>query len=153
MLFLLFQLGTDRYALDASQVAEVLPLVSLKHIPQAPLGVAGVFNYHGAPVPVIDINELTLGWPAQRRLSTRILLVHYPDANGAKHLLGLIAEKATETMRREPTDFRASGITNDAAAYLGPVAPDARGLVQWIEVNQLLPASVRDVLFKQPEEN
>ena len=29
MLFLLFQLGEDRYALDAGQVVEVLPLVGI----------------------------------------------------------------------------------------------------------------------------
>ena len=153
MLFLLFQLGQDRYALEASQVAEVLPLVSITPIPQAPAGVAGICNYHGVPVPVIDVSALMLGQPAQRRLSTRILLVYYPDDNGEKHLLGFIAEKAVETVRREPTDFRASGITNDAAASLGPVAIDAHGLVQWIAMHKLLPASVRHVLFKQLGEN
>ena len=36
MLFILFQLGQDCYALDAAQVAEVLPLVLVKKIPRAP---------------------------------------------------------------------------------------------------------------------
>lgn len=149
MLFLVFQLGRDRYALEAAQVAEVLPLVGLKQIPQAPPGIAGVFNYRGAPVPVIDLSLLTLGQPARRRLNTRIILVHYPGDNGATHLLGLIAERATETLRRERADFETTGVTNDAAPYLGPVTTDARGLVQWIETKQLLPASVRDLLFRQ----
>jgi chemotaxis-related protein WspB len=153
MLFLLFQLGEDRYALDACQVAEVLPVVDIKKIPRAPVGVAGVFNYRGAPVPVIDLSQLTLDRPARRHLSTRIILVHYPDDSRRRHLLGLIAEKATETLRREPTDFVPSGITNDARSYLGPVAMDARGLVHWIEVSKLLPPSVRDVLFERPVES
>lgn len=152
MLFVLFQLGQDRYALDATQVAEVLPLVSVTQIPQAPAAVAGVFNYRGAPVPAIDLSQLTFGRPVRRRLNTRIVLVHYPDDRGAMHLLGLIAERATETLRREPADFTASGVTNAAAPYLGPVAADSRGLIQWIEVNQLLPASVRDLLFQRPVE-
>lgn len=149
MHFLLFQLGKDRYVLDVGQVAEVLPLVSLKQIPQAPLAVAGVFDFHGDPVPVIDLSQMALGYPAQRHLSTRIILVHYPDGNGEKRLLGLIAERVTETIRREPSDFVTSGIDNDAAPYLGPVATDARGLIQWVEVDQLLTPAVRDILFKQ----
>jgi len=148
MLFILFQLGRDCYALDAAQVAEVLPLVRTKKIPRAPVGVAGVFTYHGAPVPVIDLSELALGRPSHARLSTRLLLVRYPDATGARRLLGLIAEKATETLRREPGDFVASGVRSDGAPYLGPVASDARGLIQWVEVEKLLPASVREVLFQ-----
>jgi chemotaxis-related protein WspB len=150
MLFLLFQLGEDRYALDTGRVVEVLPLVAITPIPKAPAGVAGLFNYHGAPVPAIDLSQLTMGVPARGRLNTRIVLVHYPDGRGKTHLLGLIAEKVTETVRREPADFVASGVTTDRAPYLGPVATDARGVLQWIDVEWLLPASVRDVLFTRP---
>ena len=149
MLFLLLQLGQDRYALDAGQVAEVLPLVGITHIPQAPTEVAGVFNYRGAPVPAIDLSQLTLGRPAQIRMSTRIVLVHYPGADGQARLLGLIAERATQTVRHEEKDFVASGVTSDGAPYLGPVIADARGMLQWLDVRTLLPPSVRDVLFKQ----
>ena len=150
MLFLLFELGQDRYALDARQVAEVLPLVGIKQVPHAPPAIAGIFNYRGAPVPVIDVSQLTLGRPATRRLSTRIVLVNYPDADRTR-LLGLIAEKATRTIRRDETDFVVSGVTNEGASYLGPVAPDAHGLLQRLDARTLLPASVRDMLFKQPK--
>jgi chemotaxis-related protein WspB len=135
--------------LDVSQVAEVLPLVDIKQMPQAPPAVAGILNYRGAPVPVIDVSQLTLGRPAERRLSTRIVLVHYPGADGQTRLLGLIAERATQTVRHEEKDFVASGVTSDGASYLGPVIADARGMLQWLDVRTLLPPSVRDVLFKQ----
>lgn len=149
MLFLLFELGKDRYALDVRQIAEVLPLVGVKQIPGALQAMAGLFTYHGAPVPVIDLSQLMLGWPAARRLSTRIVLVHYPDQSGHTHLLGLIAERATQTSCHEPSDFVPSGVTNAAASYLGPVVTDARGLLQWIDVRTLLPASFRDLLFSE----
>ena len=151
MLFLLFELGHERYALDVRQVAEVLPLLAITPIPQSPAAVAGVMNFRGAPVPVIDVSQLTLGRPAERRLSTRIVLVHYPDTSGGMRLLGLIAERATQTLRREPADFVPSGVTSEGAPYLGPVAADAHGLLQWIDVTTLLPPAVRDVLFSPPK--
>jgi len=150
MLFLLFQLGNDRYALEAGQVAEVLPLLSLKQIPQAPPAVAGVFDFRGEPVPVVDLSQMALGRPARCRLSTRIILVHYPDGSGNQRLLGLIAERVTETIRRDPLDFIASGVDLDAAPYLGTLATDARGLIQWVDVDRLLTSAVRDLLFRQP---
>jgi chemotaxis-related protein WspB len=150
MLFLLFQLGNDHYALDVAQIAEVLPLVDITRIPQAPPGVAGMFDCRGVPVPVVDLSQLMLGRPAQHCLSTRIIVVDYPDETGARRRLGLIAERATETMRRERADFVDAGVTSDGASYLGSVAVGARGLVQWVEVSKLLPGSVRDVLFRQP---
>ena len=150
MLFLLFELGNDRYALDVRQIAEVLPLVAVKQIPRAPRAMTGVLTYRGAPVPVVDLSQLTLGRPSLRRLSTRIVLVHCPDETGRTHLLGLIAERATETMRHEPSDFVPSGVTDAGAPYLGPVVGGARGLIQWIDVRTLLPPSFRDLLFKEP---
>ena len=167
MLFLQFELGQDRYVLDCSGVVEVLPLLAIKQIPQAPSGVVGAFNYRGEPVPVVsepmslvidepvpvvDLSALALGRPAQRHMSTRIVIVRHPGGNGALHLLGLIVEKATATVRRDRADFADSGVVNHEAPYLGPVAADAEGLVQWIEVANLLPATVRDVLFAQPLE-
>jgi len=150
VLFLVFQLGTDRYALDAGQVVEVLPVMELKSIPRAPAGVAGVLDYRGEPVPVIDMSQLALGRPAERRMSTRLLIVRYPTAGGEPRALGLIAEQATDTLQRDPADFVDPGITSHGASYLGPVITDARGMVQRVDVAKLLPASVRDALFRTP---
>jgi len=146
MLFLVFHLGQERYLLDVRQVAEVLPLIDIMQIPHAPPGVAGILNYRGTLVPAIDLSHVMLGRPARRRLHTRIVLVQYTDDSSATHLLGLIVEKVTETLQRQSTDFTASGVT---VPHLGPVATDRHGLAHRIEVNQLLPASVREVLFQQ----
>jgi chemotaxis-related protein WspB len=40
-LYLTFRLAADRYALEVSRIAEVLPLVGIKHLPRAPQGIAG----------------------------------------------------------------------------------------------------------------
>jgi len=149
MLFLVFQLGDERYALDAGVVAEVLPLVRMKRIPQAPPGLAGLFDYHGAPVPALDLSELACGRPAQLRMSTRILLVRYPDEAGRPRPLGLIAERVTQTLRREAADFVASGVSPAGAPYLGAVATDGTGMLQRIDFDKLLSTTVRDVLSLQ----
>jgi chemotaxis-related protein WspB len=149
MLFLLFQLGKDRYALDASRVVEVVPLLELKQLPQAPRGVAGIFNYRGRPVPAIDLCAFTLGQPASERFSTRIIIVKYPDDCGTHHLLGLIAEHATEMLRRHANDFVDSGVKLSEAPYLGPILMDDQSPVQWIYEQRLLPEPVRNLLFSE----
>jgi chemotaxis-related protein WspB len=148
MLFLKFRIGGEDYALDTLQIVEILPLLQITRVPQAPVGVAGLINYRGKPVPVIDLSELTLGRPAQPHISTRLILVRYGE-----HLLGLIAEQATEMMRCEADSFTDSGIASDAAPYLGPVTHDGGRLVRWIEAQKLLPPAVSGVLFRQAEEH
>ena len=149
MLFLMFQLGSDRYVLDTAQVAAVLPLLAAKQLPAAPAGVVGAISYRGVPVPLIDLSLLALGRPATPLLSTRIVLLHYPAEGGERRLLGLIAERAIETIARDPGDFVASGVEAGMPPYLGPVAADEAGLIQWIKVEALLPPTIRDILFRQ----
>lgn len=150
-LFLVFRIGSERFALRATEVAEVLPRVPLKPIAQAPDWVAGVFAYRGAVVPVIDLSALTFGTPAQARTSTRLVLVHYrPDETTQAQLLGLILEQATDTLRCDPADFQPYGLDNRQAPYLGPVRKDEQGLLQWVRVADLLDERVRALLFPSP---
>jgi chemotaxis-related protein WspB len=148
MLFLVFQLGSDRYAIRASAVAEVLPLVNVKQIPQAPASIAGVFDYHGQPVPLIDLSQLALNSPSRKWMSSRIILVNYVRSS-ERHLLGLLAERATTTLRREDNDFAAAGVANPDARYLGPVTMDDLGIVQRVEIDNLLSEDLADRLFRE----
>jgi len=150
VLFLLFQLGKDRYALEARRVVEVLPFLDLKRVPQAPRGFAGIFNYRGRPVAAIDLCELTLGQLAADRLSTRIVVVQFPDRQGQQRLVGLVAERATETLRRDPKDFVDPGVRVPAAPYLGPVLMDDRGTIQLIYEEHLMSDQVRELVLTDP---
>lgn len=150
MLYLLFQIGNDRYALEAGRAVEVIPFLALKQIPQAPRGVAGIFNYHGQPVPALDLCALTSGRPAREQLSTRIILVKYSDPTdrpGSSGLLGLVAEHATEMMRRDERDFMDAGVKVGAAPYLGPVIMDDQGVIQLLHAQHLLAEGVRELLL------
>ncbi|MDP9084029.1 MAG: chemotaxis protein CheW [Pseudomonadota bacterium] len=146
MLFLMFHVGQNRYMLDVRQVSEVLPLTGIMPISQAPKGVAGLCSYRGSLIPVLDLSELMLSHPARRRMHTRIVIAQCAHTGGVPHLLGLIVEKMTETVRLEAADFRDSGTV---LPQLGAIATDRYGLVQRIDLNQLLPESLRDLLFKQ----
>lgn len=147
-LYLLFRIGADHYALDATEVAEVLPLIPLKAMPGTPAWVAGLLPWQGGPVPVIDLGALATGVPAAERTSTRTVLVHYrPHAGEPARLLGLRLEQATETLRCDPATFVDPGVDTAPARYLGPVRHDARGLIQQVRVADLLPEAVHARLF------
>lgn len=143
MLFLIFQLGQDRYALDARQLVEILPLAQVKSLPHAPDGVAGLLDYGGIALPLIDLSAMILGRPAEERIGTRILIVEL--ANGRR--LGLVAERANQLLQREIADFSETGVAVPAAPFLGPITHDEHGIVQWVHPEQLLSPAIRDALF------
>ena len=101
MLLLLFTLGNHRYALEARKVIEVVPLAELKAVPRAPHFVAGILNYRGVPVPVLDLTQMNQASPSRACMSTRIILVNYITDNATPHILGLMAERVTETVKTD----------------------------------------------------
>lgn len=143
MLCLLLQLGGAQYAIDAQQIVEVLPLVDIKDVPHAPAGVLGLFNYHGAAVPVVDLVARTSGGRAERRLHSRIVVVRDRDgADGGPRLLGLLVEHATGTMTCAAASLAEPGVAG--AAWLGPVAQHRGRVVQLID-----PALVAAATFQR----
>jgi len=155
MLFLLFELDGDRYALDAADIVEVQALTAAKAIPGAPAWVAGLMERHGEPVPVIDLAQLALGRPSQQWRSTRLVFVRYGDTRDGRdapeRVIGLIVERATQTRRIERERFADSGIATPHARWLGPVVSDEFGMIQWIDVPQMLDDDVKALLFPQPQ--
>ena len=145
-LFILFRLGGDPYAIEASQVVRVLPLASLKEFPQAPPGIAGLLDLHGAPVPVVDLSLCATGVPCRQRLTTRVMLVRYAAPVGER-LLGIMAEGVCRTERFDPEQFVTSGIDPGEARYLGPVLERDGELIQLIKPARLLTLEVTARLF------
>lgn len=148
MLLLLFRLGDDHYALDVKDVVAVVPMVALKQIPDAPPEMAGVFNYHGTPVPVIDLRPGDDGGYA--RANTRILVYRDRPRNGQERLVGLAAEGATTTLSRNAEDFVDPGL--NAAPYLGPVTSQGSRVVQRLHVSEILSQDVRARVFRELDE-
>lgn len=147
MQFLIFHLGSDRYGLSTRHLVRVLPLMDLKQLPQAPPYVAGLMNYHGTPVPVIDLSILACETRCRAELGTRILLTNFVADDGTGHLLGLMAERVSHIADMEPGLFSAPGVASPAAPYLGKVLAADGAIVQLVELAQLLAPEVRALLF------
>lgn len=148
MLHVLFHLDDQRYALDTGRLIEIVPFVELRELPRAPAYVAGLFDYRGRTVPVIDLTALTLGRSSRVLHSTRILVIEHPLTAGGSRPLGLLAEQVVETLKLTPEAFTDTGVEIPDAHYLGRVARDARGLLQAVETDALLTPEVEALLFR-----
>ena len=75
------------------------------------------------------------------------MLVHYPAPGPAARRLGVLIERATDTLRADAAAFQPSGVDLPEGRYLGPVLDTDDGLVQWVRVDQLLTDAARALLF------
>ncbi|MFA9219513.1 MAG: chemotaxis protein CheW [Sphingomonadaceae bacterium] len=144
---LLFHIGADRYGLRLRDIVQVLPLVALKQLPLAPAALAGLMDFHGQSVPVLDLLRMSGLAPSPDHFDTRIVLVDYHAPDGSPHLLGLLAERVLGVQDIDQQALADSGV--QAAPFLGQVASDARGIVQLVELPQLLPEALRALLFQR----
>ena len=144
MLLITFNIAEDRYALDTRNVIEIVPQVTLKSIPMEESYVAGIFNYHGNYVPVIDISSLCGGTVASASLTTRIIIARFND----KQVIGLLADNLTQTLHIEPEQFSSCGIQKLNADFLGDVSHHEDGLIQLVNIEQLLSPELKSRLYE-----
>ncbi len=110
---LLFKVGNTRWALSATEVQTIIPLIALQKTStaQTPKMSANAallnwLNYHGEMMPAIDISMWIVGSPAPQILSTRIAILESQAKETARETaketasvsrLGLILDSAGET--------------------------------------------------------
>lgn len=148
MMYLQFQLDQQRYVMTTRNVVTLLPVVRIQAIPNMPEYILGVINYHGESVPVIDLARLILNRAANSYLSTRIVIVEIEINTGEKKLTGLMIEKATEVIKIQESEFKASSLTKDQAPYIRSTYADSSGIVHSISPEALLSPADRQLLFQ-----
>ena len=135
MMILTFEAAGERYGVDVALVEEVVPRVALRRLPSASSAVAGLLNYRGKVVPVVDLGRLVDSLPCEHRLSTRVV-VFRGDSEG--RLLGLAAERVSELTGVSSVELTNLVAPLQRVGYLGPVARIDGTLVQMIEPDRLL---------------
>jgi chemotaxis-related protein WspB len=145
MLALIFQIGSDRLALDVRRVKQVIPRVRLQPLAGSPPWLAGAFVYRGRVVPVVDLHRLVGVGECPQHLSSRIILVPHPGDE--VRLLGLLGAQVSDLHEVETGGQPLTRLTAPAGPDLGPVLADREGVLHLLDLDHLLPDSVRGQLL------
>ncbi len=149
MLLITFICGGDRYGLGIEPIQEIIPLVNCRNIPRTPAYVAGIFDYHGDIVPVIDLNALISRKPSRGLFSTRIILINYPVDKDRTRILGLKAEMVASSSSFTEDDIVSPGIAPEQAPYLDRIVRDGEGMIHILDLFKLLPDKLKRILFTE----
>lgn len=99
--YLTFKLDDEVFALDISQVREVLDFTALTRVPRTPDFMRGVINLRGSVVPVVDM-RLKFGMSkTEQTVNTCIIIVEI-NLDGEKLILGALADSVQEVIDLEP---------------------------------------------------
>lgn len=88
-----FEIGGRPYALDVSQVREIIRHQEVTPLPTSPPLIEGVIEVRGDVIPVVDLGRILRGQPTEVTPRTRIVVL---ELDGL--VLGLCVESATDVL-------------------------------------------------------
>jgi len=102
--YMTFKLGDESFAINVSQVREVLEVPQITKLPTAPAYMRGVVNVRGQAIPVVDL-RLRFGLPRTvDTLNTRVIVMEL-NIDGETAIIGGLADSVHEVIELEPGDI------------------------------------------------
>ncbi len=98
--YLTFKLDQEVYAIDITQVREVLDFTEVTKVPRMPDFMRGVINLRGGVVPVVDL-RLKFGMVKSERTVDTCIIIMELDIEGEKTYLGALADSVQEVITLE----------------------------------------------------
>ncbi len=99
--YLTFRLGEEVFALEITQVREVLDYTPITRVPRMPEFMRGVINLRGSVVPVVDLRLKFAMSATERTLNTCIIIAEVA-IEGEHTLLGALADSVQEVIDLGP---------------------------------------------------
>src|SRR5512144_2930071 len=99
--YLTFRLGAEVFALDITQVREVLDYTPITRVPRMPAFMRGVINLRGAVVPVVDL-RLKFGMTETERAVNTCIVIAEIELDGERTVIGALADSVREVIDLEP---------------------------------------------------
>ena len=94
-----FRIGPEEYAIDILGVQEIIRMVEITHVPNAPHYVEGVVNLRGKVIPIINLRTRLGVSSVDPTKDTRIVVVEVGHL-----ILGFIVDSVEEVLRL-PEEF------------------------------------------------
>lgn len=132
---ILLRLGSSRYAVAMADVAEVASVPQVTRVPGAPAWLAGVANWRGRMLPVLDLRPLLGADPVPLASSARLVVLASDDV-----VAGVVAEAVPGVYDGELADPVPAPptLTADAAVLVVGQVADARGPVAVLDARAVL---------------
>lgn len=89
-----FTLAAESYGINIVEVQEIIPVLPIIRVPEAPIWIEGLVDLRGTILPVIDLRKRFGLTPLDNSATQCIIVVNLPD-----QALGLIVDAVREVAR------------------------------------------------------
>lgn len=99
--YLTFCVGEEHFALDVSNVREILEFTSITKVPKTPEYMRGVINLRGSVVPVLDM-RLKFGFEETKNTIDTCIIVLEVSIDEEKTIIGALVDSVQEVFELDP---------------------------------------------------
>ncbi|MHB8068551.1 MAG: chemotaxis protein CheW [Desulfobaccales bacterium] len=133
--YLNFMLAQEEFGLRVDKIREIIQLMDITAVPNAPEFVKGVINLRGKVIPVVDLG-LKLGLPDMRNNhQTCIIITEMPGNRG---LAGIIADAVSDISYISGMDIDDAVQDHLRAQYIFGMAKTNRGVRILLDIDKTL---------------
>lgn len=143
-----FRVADQNYGLPVACVRQIIEMVAFTTLPGAPEMVAGVIDFHGQVIPLLDMRLRLLQPPQPYTLRTPIVVAQLDE-----YLVGLVVDTVTGVVEIPPQQLEDSEkiLSRELAPqplYLAAVAPQTDGLLLVLDPSAILPRREKRALSR-----
>lgn len=130
-----FNLGDEEFGIDILIVKEIIRLVDITRVPNAPDYVEGVINLRGKVVPIIDLRKRLGMSDIERTSNSRIIVVDLDSK-----VIGFIVDKVNEVLRIDKSTLEDPPpmTTGVDAEFLTSIAKLENRLISFLDLEKLI---------------
>jgi purine-binding chemotaxis protein CheW len=138
--YLTFMLADQEYGVSILKVKEIIGLMPITPVPQAPPAVKGVINLRGSVIPISDL-RLRFNLPETNPTDHTCIIVMEIDTRGEHRSMGIVVDAVCEVTNFRGEDIEAppslNGAMDDLDYIIGMAKIDG-GVKILVDVDQVL---------------
>ncbi len=148
--YMTFKLSSEEYGVAILKVRELIGLMEITPVPQAPAFVRGVINLRGKVIPVVDL-RLKFGMSATKPTDQTVIIVVQLQAESGSLIMGVLVDEVLEVLEipathiEPPPSFGTASF--DSEFILGVGKADKR-VIFLLSIDHVLRASERAALTR-----
>ncbi len=135
--YLTFSLENQEYGIGILKVREIIGMMPITAVPQAPAYVRGVINLRGKVIPIIDF-RLKFGMPATKQTDQTCMIVVGIENQDGTTLIGVVVDSVSEVLAVKESDIEDAPTMGMDTDFILGMAKIGKGVKTLLDIDRVL---------------
>jgi purine-binding chemotaxis protein CheW len=132
--FVVFHLGEEEYAVQISQVKEIINYTMPTRIPSSMVDMLGVINLRNKLLPIVDLGQ-KIGIESEKKINEKKIII----IDSGKETFGVIVDEVAEVLKIQQENIEGVGTDiSQGNKYILGIAKENKRLLLLVDLKTLI---------------